>query len=76
MRQPFAPALLLAASALIQSCGQTGPLYMPDQPPPGAQAGAADAGQGPTATTPDTTPDASPDAATDAGTGTGPTPEN
>ncbi len=62
MRQPIAPALLLAASALIQSCGQTGPLYMPDRPPPGP--GATQTSQDPTAT--------SGDAATNAG----PTPAN
>ncbi|TXS94242.1 lipoprotein [Parahaliea maris] len=33
MRQLFAAFLFLAVSALLQGCGQTGPLYMPDQPP-------------------------------------------
>ena len=44
MRQRFAAALMiLAASALMQSCGQTGPLYMPDKPAPSGGAAAAGA---------------------------------
>lgn len=42
MRQLFAAFLFLAVSALFQGCGQTGPLYMPDQPPATGDSEAAD----------------------------------
>ncbi|GAB3273695.1 LPS translocon maturation chaperone LptM [Parahaliea aestuarii] len=60
MRQRFAAALILAASALIQSCGQTGPLYMPDTPPPSSDDAAAAGSQDKTETATEAAAEAAP----------------
>ena len=42
----FATALLLAiASVVLASCGQTGPLYMPNEEPPKVESAPAGAGE-------------------------------